>query len=73
MDFIQDNPDFAPKAKRTISRIEFYKWLVYFGNFDDKIKIEEGRSRQGRLIMYKTKSNEEKEKETQPVIEGLEF
>ena len=40
MDFIQDNPDFAPKAKRTISRIEFYKWLVYFGNFDDKIKIE---------------------------------
>jgi hypothetical protein len=71
MDFIQDNPDFAPKAKRTISRTEFYRWLGYFGNFDTKIKVEEGRSRQGRWIMYKTKSNEEKE--TQPVIEGLEF
>jgi hypothetical protein len=33
--------------------------------------IKEGRSRQGRWIMYNTKSNEEKEKETQPVIEGL--
>ena len=73
MDFIQDNPDFAPKAKRTISRTEFYRWLGYFGNFDKKIIVEEGRSRQGRWIMYKTKSNEEKEKETQPVIEGLEF
>ena len=71
MDFIQDNPDFAPKAKRTISRTEFYRWLVYFGNFDKKIIVEEGRSKHGRWIMYNTKNNEEKE--TQHVIEGLEF
>ncbi len=71
MDFIQDNPDFAPKAKRTISRTEFYRWLGYYGNFDSQITSEEGRSRQGRWIMYKTKVNEEKE--SQRVIEGLEF
>ena len=31
LEFIQDNPDFAPKAKRTISRTEFYRWLNSFG------------------------------------------
>jgi hypothetical protein len=59
-DFVQDNPDFAPKAKMTISRQLFYKWLVYFGNYKKDITVEEGRTGLGRWIMYKTKDYEEK-------------
>ncbi len=57
-DFVQDNPDFAPKAKMTISRQLFYKWLVYFGNFKEGVNVEEGRSGLGRWIMYKNKDYE---------------
>jgi hypothetical protein len=59
-DFVQDNPDFAPKAKMTISRQLFYKWLVYFGNYKKDIIVEEGRTGLGRWVMYKTKDYEEK-------------
>lgn len=71
-DFIDDNPDFAPSGKRTISRTAFYKWLNYFGDFNKDIDIEEGRSRQGRWIIFKTKGYEE-EKSEGPIIPGLEF
>ena len=27
LDFIQEYPDYAPRAKMTISRIRFNKWL----------------------------------------------
>jgi hypothetical protein len=30
LDFIQEYPDYAPKAKMTISRTKFYKWLVAY-------------------------------------------
>lgn len=72
MDFIQDNPDFAPKAKRTISRTEFYRWLSYFGTFKKGVIVKEGRATQGRWIIYNTKNNEKKQ-ESEPVIPGLEF
>ena len=55
MDFVEDNPDFAPKAKMTISRQLFYKWLIYYGNYE-KHEVVEGRSGLGRWIMYKTKN-----------------
>lgn len=60
-DFVQDNPDFAPKAKMTISRQLFYKWLVYFGNYKQGVSVEEGRTGLGRWIMFKTKDYEEKD------------
>lgn len=72
MDFINDNPDFAPNGKRTISRTAFYKWLNYYGDYRSDIQIEEGRSKQGRWIIFKTDKYEEK-KEQQEVIPGLEF
>ena len=59
LDFIKDNPDFAPKAKMTISRTVFYKWLNSFGVFSKDCDVEEGRSNQGRWIMFKTKDYEE--------------
>jgi hypothetical protein len=52
-DFIQDNPDFAPKAKMTISRASFYKLLSYFGAFKNGVDIVEGRDNMGRWIMFK--------------------
>jgi len=72
MDFINDNPDFAPNGKRTISRTAFYKWLNYYGDYRSDVVVEEGRSRQGRWIIFKTDKYEEK-KEQQEVIPGLEF
>lgn len=72
MDFINDNPDFAPNGKRTISRTAFYKWLNYYGDYRSDVAVEEGRSRQGRWIVFKTDKYEEK-KEQQEVIPGLEF
>lgn len=54
LEFIQDNPDFAPKAKRTISRTEFYRWLNSFALFKTGIKADEGRDLNGRWIIFLT-------------------
>jgi hypothetical protein len=51
-DFIEDNPDFAPKAKMTVSRRVFYKWLIFFGEFYEDVVIQESRSNLGRWIMF---------------------
>ena len=59
LDFIKDNPDFAPKAKMTISRNAFYKWLNSFGVFSKEYEVIEGRSTQGGWIMFKTEGYEE--------------
>ena len=53
IDFIQDNPDFAPKAKMTISRRKFYQWLVAYGIFATGDAPKEGRDQQNRWIMFK--------------------
>ena len=71
MEFIDDNPDFAPKAKRTISRTAFYKWLKYYGDYESSVEFVDGRTNQGRWVMFKD-SNYEK-KESQTVIPGIEF
>lgn len=54
LEFIQDNPDFAPKAKRTISRTEFYRWLNSFALYKTGIKADEGRDLNGRWIIFLT-------------------
>ena len=40
-DFIEEYPDYAPKAKMTISRNRFYKWLNAFSLHKYNVKIEE--------------------------------
>lgn len=52
IDFIQDNPDFQPKAKRTISRTEFYNWLVSYGIYVSGVKPVEGRTSTGMWIKF---------------------
>jgi len=55
MDFIEDNPDFAPKAKMTVSRTRFYKWLVAYNQFKHDCDPEEGRDSSGRWIRFRHK------------------
>lgn len=51
LDFINEYPDYGPKAKMTISRTRFYKWLVAYGLYKYGIAPEEGRDIQGRWIV----------------------
>ena len=53
-DFIQEYPDYGPKAKMTISRTKFYQWLVAYSLFKEGIQPEEGRDATGRWIIIKT-------------------
>lgn len=57
-DFISEYPDYAPKAKMTISRTKFYKWLVSFGIFQYGMMPEEGRDNTSRWIKFKVKPKE---------------
>jgi len=56
-DFTSEYPDYAPKAKMTISRTKFYKWLVAYANFTTGTAPEEGRDVSGRwFIIVKPKN-----------------
>ena len=63
LEFIEDNPDFAPKAKRTISRTEFYRWLSSFALYKTGVKPEEGRDLNGRWITFLTDKTKTKKDE----------
>lgn len=63
MDFIDDNPDFAPKAKMTVSRIRFYKWLHAYNLYKHDCPPEEGRDNSSRWIIFRNKHHYEKTKE----------
>mgnify|MGYP001358891808 CR=1 FL=1 len=54
-DFINEYPDYGPKAKMTISRTRFYKWLHAFCVFNWSVQPEEGKDMTGRWIMIKQK------------------
>jgi len=51
-DFIEENPDFAPKSKYTISRIAFNKWLFSYCLYKYNTTPEEGRDLGGRWIIF---------------------
>jgi hypothetical protein len=55
-DFVNDNPDFGPKSRNTISRTEFYKWLVAYGTFISDTPPLEGRDSNGRWIKFVTET-----------------
>ena len=59
MDFIEEYPDFAPKAKMTISRNRFYKWLDTYCMFKGQTKPDTGRGASGRWIRFITKHKHE--------------
>jgi len=53
IDFIQEYPDYGPKAKMTISRTRFYKWLVSYAIFSEGLEPEIKRDMQGRWMRIK--------------------
>jgi hypothetical protein len=55
LDFIEEYPDYGPKAKMTISRTKFYKWLVAYAMFKEGVAPEEGRDAHGRWLRIKKK------------------
>jgi len=61
--FIEENPDFAPKAKMTISRTRFYQWLISYAQYKEGVSPEEGRDMQGKWIRIRTKHEVEHEME----------
>tara|TARA_R110000868_G_scaffold371378_2_gene634919 strand:+ start:6156 stop:8561 length:2406 start_codon:yes stop_codon:yes gene_type:complete len=60
-EFISEYPDYGPKAKLTISRTRFYKWLISYGLFRGGMLPEEGRDQQGRWIVIKNKNANDNE------------
>ncbi len=52
LDFVDEYPDYGPKAKMTISRTKFYKWLTSYGEYKYKSTPEEGRDMSGRWLMF---------------------
>ena len=55
--FIDEYPDYGPKAKMTISRTRFYKWLVSYAIFKEGVMPEEGRDHLGRWIIIRKKQS----------------
>ena len=51
-EFISEYPDYGPKAKMTISRTRFYKWLSAYGLHTTGQVPEEGRDPNGRWIRF---------------------
>ena len=51
-DFIEENPDFAPKSKYTISRMGFKKWLDSYCMYKHNQLTQEGRDLGGRWILF---------------------
>ena len=63
-EFISENQDYAPRAKRSISNIAFNKWLIDYGEFrKDVVNVETDRDLNGKFIIYSTKKTKPKEKE----------
>jgi len=56
LDFIEEYPDYGPKARMTISRQRFYKWLDSFSMYKFQQKPIDGRDENGRWIEFKKKN-----------------
>ena len=54
-EFIEEYPDYAPKAKMSISRTRFYKWLHSYSIFKTNVIPQEGRDIKGRWLIIRTK------------------
>lgn len=57
--FIDEYPDYGPKAKMTISRTKFYKWLISYSMFKEGTIPEEGRDQAGRWMIIRKKQDSE--------------
>jgi len=61
LDFVEENPDYAPKSKMTISRTRYYKWLQAYSEFKFDCMPEEGRDTVGKWLIFRSKQSLEKD------------
>ena len=59
LDFVEEYPDYAPKARMTVSRGRFYKWLVAYCVYTTGVQPEEGRDPSGRWLRIRSKHEAE--------------
>jgi len=58
-EFVQEYPDYAPRAKYSISRTRFYRWLVAYGIYMEGAIPRQGRDASGRWIELKEINRQE--------------
>mgnify|MGYP001127729127 FL=1 len=58
-DFIQDYPDYAPRAKHSVTRTEFYKWLKAYCKHKHGVEPDDGRDSAGRWMRIRRKHEAE--------------
>jgi len=51
LEFVEQYPDYAPKAKLTISRIRFNKWMHSYAVYVSGVSPQEGRDSSGRWMI----------------------
>ena len=61
VDFTDEHPDYAPKAKMALSRNRFGKWLVSYAQFKYQCDPLQGRDKIGRWIEFVNKSHYDKQ------------
>lgn len=61
-DFIQENTDYGPRGKMSISKTKFYRWLIAYGLFLTGRSPEQSKSSQGKTIMFIDETQEENQK-----------
>ena len=55
VDFITEYPDYAPRAKMTISRQEFHRWVVRYSLYKYGVEPETGRDSVGKWVRMRPK------------------
>jgi hypothetical protein len=53
--FIIDYPDYGPRAKLSISRTCFYRWLMAYGVFLTGVNPSKGKDKFGQWIIINSK------------------
>ena len=65
LDFVQEYPDYSPRAKMSISRIRFNKWLYSFCMYKEGVPPEEGKDLNGKWVIMKQKPEDNINNETE--------
>jgi len=61
LEFIDENPDYAPRGKNQVSRTEFGKWLCSYAEYTFNCEPIQDRDRVGRWIEFVDKSHYNKQ------------
>jgi len=62
-DFIDENPDFGPRATNYIPRQKFYKWINSYCLYKYQVSPEVGRDGTGKWIIIRTQHDAEQQTE----------